>query len=162
MKQYQWIIAAVMGILLCTALAVKCRADDQHYVQFSLGSTVVRGPAAVADILASVPASVEKGAAWQFGVTVIAPSTFNGQHVRNNFAPRVQFVDGFGHFDFGLGFGYIQNVDPYVGAHLNFNLKVAWRFERLPVTLTYQHFSDEGTTASNLGRDMVLLGWRFL
>lgn len=159
----------VIGVLLVVALLVlgmlwpKAHAGvlDAPYVQMSAGGTVVRGFTEVIDMTFTQPASVLRNAYWQESLTVIGQSTFRGQDVPNNFAARALFVDGFGRFDVGLGLSWMQNPGPYNGGNVNFNLQLAYRFERLPVTLTYTHMSDAGSKEPNLGRDIVLLGYRF-
>lgn len=133
---------------------------DAPYVQFGVGTTFVRGPAPVLDLTFTEPASQLKGAYWQESLTIIGTSTFNGQSVPNNFAARGLFVDGFGRFDVGLGLSWMQNPAPYNGSPVNFNLQLAYRLG-FGATLTYTHLSNAGSRLPNLGRDILILGWRF-
>lgn len=153
-------------VLLSIGLCIpQCHAAEQPldapYVQLDVGSTVVRGQAPVLDLTFTEPASVLRHAFWQESLTIIGSSTLNGKAVPNNFALRGLFVDGFGRFDVGLGLAWIDNYLPYNGQHVNFALQLDYRFKVLPVTLTYAHMSDAGTQLPNLGRDIVMLGWRF-
>jgi hypothetical protein len=125
-----------------------------------VGTTFIRGPASVLDLTFTEPASQLKGAYWQESLTIIGTSTFNGQSVPNNFAARGLFVDGFGRFDVGLGLSWMQNPAPYNGSPVNFNLQLAYRLG-FGATLTYTHLSNAGSRLPNLGRDILILGWRF-
>jgi len=164
--------SAVVGIvvfllLLLGALIIpKCHAEesplDAPYVQFSAGSAVVRGPATVIDLTFTEPASVLRNAFWQESITLISTSTFKGQDVPNNAIVRGLFVDGYGQFDVGLGVSWMVNPAPYNNpTGFNFNLQLDYRFKTLPVTVTYSHFSIAGMREPNLGRDLLLMGWRF-
>jgi hypothetical protein len=131
------------------------------YTQLGGGAAIIRGSTIVADLTFTEPASVLRNAYWQESLTVIGTSQFRSQNVPNNFVARGLFVDGFGNFDVGLGLSWMQNPAPYNGSPINFNLQLAYRFRRLPITLTYTHMSNAGSQEPNLGRDIVLLGWRF-
>ena len=153
-----FLIIFVLGIALN-----KCHAevDDAPYIQVDAGSTIVRGVAPVIDFTLTEPAPQLTGAFFQESLTVIGSSRFDGHNVPNNYLIRALFVDGFGHFDTGLGLCYVDNPSPYNGQSLNFNLQLDYRFTTWPITLTYTHCSDAGTRLPNLGRDLVMVGWRF-
>jgi hypothetical protein len=157
------VLGLIAAIIIGAALA-KCHAAetplDAPYVQFSGGSTIIRGQTPVLDMTFAEPASVLRHAFWQESLTVIGQSTYQGQNVPNNFAARVLFVDGFGSFDTGLGLSWMQNPYPYNGSPVNFALQCDYRF-RFGATLTYAHMSNAGSRLPNLGRDIVMLGWRF-
>lgn len=153
------VVLIVLGLILPQCHAAEAPLDAP-YVQFSAGSAVVRGPTPVIDLTFTEPASVLRHAYWQESLTVIGQSTFRGQDVPNNFAVRGLFVDGFGKFDVGLGLSWMQNPAPYNGSPVNFNLQVAYRLA-FGATLTYTHMSNAGSRLPNLGRDIVLVGWRF-
>ena len=170
MKLFQNSSSAVKAICVFLAIFVlglalaRCHAAeavDAPYVQFSGGATVVRGSTQVIDITFTEPAIQLQHAFWQESLMVIGASTFQGQYVPNSFVVRGGFCPGFGRFDICLGVGWIQNYLPYNGEHFNANLQLDYRFERLPVTVTYTHLSDAGSTPNNLGRDILLVGWRF-
>jgi Lipid A 3-O-deacylase (PagL) len=163
-----WKVIVPVAILILLLLAGMiwpkahgAEVTDPPYVQFGVGAAIVRGPTEVIDLTFTEPASVLRNAYWQQSLTVIGTSVYNGQNVPNNFAARALFVDGFGRFDVGLGLSWMQNPGPYNGGNVNFNLQLAYRFIVLPVTVTYTHMSDAGSKLPNLGRDIVLLGWRF-
>lgn len=150
----------VLGMALAECHASESTPLDPPYVQFSGGSTVIRGQAPVVDLTFTEPASVLRHAFWQESLTIIGQSSFRGQDVPNNFVARVLFVDGFKRFDVGLGLSWMQNPSPYNGSPVNFNLQFGYRF-KFGATLTYTHLSNAGSRLPNLGRDIVLLGWRF-
>lgn len=162
-------VIAIVAFLALFVLALalnKCHAaetspTDAPYVQFGGGSTIVRGEAPVIDITYTYPAPQLRGAFWQGSMDIIGSSTYNGIGAPNNMVARGLFVDGLGHVDFGLGLSWMLNPTPYNGSNVNFNLQMDYRFVRLPVTVTYTHFSNAGMTVSNLGRDLLLIGYRF-
>ena len=157
------VVLAVVALLALGLCIPRCHAAtlDAPYVQLSGGEAVVRGQTPVLDLTFTEPAPQLRKAYWQESLTIIGTSTFNGQPVANNFAVRGLFVDGFGRFDMGLGLSWMQNYLPYNGGPINFNLQLSYRFVVLPVTVTYSHMSDAGSRLPNLGRDLVLIGWRF-
>lgn len=157
---------AVLGLVALLALGFgipQCHAAplDAPYVQLSGGEAVIRGQAPVLDLTFTEPAPQLRNAFWQESLTVIGTSTYAGHPVPNNFALRGLFVDGFGRFDVGLGVSWMQNYLPYNGSPVNFNLQLDYRFKLLPITITYTHMSNAGSRLPNLGRDIVLAGWRF-
>lgn len=152
-------VAAFLLILIAT-LASTCRAAPPPYVSFGYGKTVLRGEADVLDLNITYPRRVQD-ADLVVGVTLIGESTLFGQPQRNNFGVRAQIVDGVGRMDAGFGLVYLQNTDIYNGSNLNFTLTLAYRFKRLPVTATFQHWSNAGTRMPNKGRDMLFVSYRF-
>lgn len=157
-------VLLLVGLLLLGMIIPQCHAAeaplDAPYVQLSGGAAVVRGYTPVLDLTFTEPAPQLRHAYWQESLTVIGESTFSGKPVPNNFVVRGLFVDGFGHADIGLGLSWMQNPAPYNGSPVNFNLQLAYRFD-CGATLTYTHLSNAGSRLPNLGRDIVLLGWRF-
>lgn len=136
-------------------------STDPPYMQFSAGSTYIRGPAPVICLAATWPSTQAPRNFWKLDLDVIGSSTLDGHSAPNNFALRGLYVSGFRYLDIGLGLGWIQNPRPYNGSPVNFTLEVAYRFRALPVTLTVSHISNAGTQSPNLGRDFVTLGYRF-
>lgn len=155
-------VGALIVLLAIGLIIPRCHAAplDAPYVQLSGGVAVIRGSTPVLDLTFTEPATVLRNAYWQESLTVIGTSTFRGQDVPNNFAARGLFVDGFGDFDVGLGLSWMQNPGPYNGSNINFNLQLAYRLP-FGATLTYTHMSNAGSKEPNLGRDIVLVGWRF-
>lgn len=147
-------------VLFVTALATKCHAAT-GYVQVSGGSTVVRGAAPIIALDFAYPSGFEPGDFWKGGLIMVGSSTFKGADAPNNYILHAAYSAGFGHFDIAIGISWMQNYLPYNGGAVNANLEAAYRFERWPVTVTYDHFSDAGTKLPNYGRDMVMAGWRF-
>lgn len=154
------ILLIVLGLAIpnCHAEASPMKAP---YVQFSTGSAVVRGATPVLDMTYTMPAPQLRNAYWQYSLTLIGQSTYKDQQAPNNMVIRALFVDGLGQFDFGIGPSWMMNPLPYNGSQVNFNLQIDYRFRKLPVTLTYTHLSNAGQTSHNLGRDLLLIGWRF-
>lgn len=155
------VVVSVVGLFILGMALHKCHAApiDAPYVQVSGGATVIRGQTEVLDVTFTEPAPQLGGAYWQQSLTVIGTSTYNGRLVPNNFAARGLFVDGFGHLDIGVGLSWMQNPAPFNGGPVNFALQLAYRFPY--VTATYAHMSNAGSKLPNLGRDILMLGWRF-
>lgn len=146
-------------ILLVLGFATQSRAGD--FLQFGGGMTVVRGKAPALDVSLVYPEAGPKDAVVEIGATFIGASTHDQKGQGNNFAFRAALVEGFGRFDVGLGAAYLQNADAYNGSNLNFQLLLGYRFKALPISLRISHFSNGGTRSPNLGRDMLLVLWRF-
>ena len=156
-------VIAICAFVAIFALALgmaKCHAAEP-YVQLSGGYALVRGQTPVIDLTFTQPAPQLRNAFWYGALDVIGASTFKAQPVPNSFALRGGFCPGFGRLDVCLGVAWVQNYLPYNGEHFNANLQLDYRFTRVPVTVTYTHMSDAGSTPINLGRDILLVGYRF-
>ncbi len=152
----------VFVVVLLSALGGwKCAHAETPYVQFSAGSTYVRGPAEVIDLAWTWKSPQSSRDFWKTALTLIGDSTLHGERAPNNFAVRGLYVTGFGYADIGLGLAWLQNPEPYNGSPINFTLELAYRFQRWPITFTISHISNAGTQAPNLGRDFLTLGYRF-
>jgi hypothetical protein len=158
-------IGLIVGILTLFVLGLfgfaRCAHSATPYVQFSGGTTYVRGVAPVIDLAWTFRSSQSQRDFWKAGATLIGTSRFQGQDAPNNFAVRGLYVTGFGHFDVGFGLSWMQNPPPYNSSPVNFNLELGYRFQRLPVTFAVSHLSNAGTRPLNRGRGFLLLGWRF-
>ena len=156
---FSFVLLMLAGLIWNKAHA--SNAEDAPYAQMSVGSTIVRGAAPVLDLTFTEPAPQLNKAFWQESLTIIGSSTYNGINAPNNMVLRGLFVDGIGHVDAGLGVSWMLNPPPYNGSNVNFNLQLDYRFTFLPITLTYTHFSNAGMRLPNLGRDLILVGYRF-
>lgn len=139
----------------------KCAHAESPYVQFSAGRTLIRGDAPVLDLAFTWTSPQSTRDFWKTSLTLIGDSNWRGEHAPNNFAMRALYVTGFRYFDLGLGLAWLQNPEPFNGSPVNFTLEGAYRFQRVPLTLTYTHVSNAGTRMPNYGRDMIMLGYRF-
>lgn len=159
------VVASILLFVILFAIGLfgisKCAHAEAPYVQLSAGAAYVRGPTAVLDLAWTWKSPQSKRDFWKTALTVVGDSTYEGQHAPNNFILRGLYVTGFKHLDLGLGLSWMQNDHPYNGSPVNFNLEIAYRFQRVPVTLTVTHFSNAGSKLPNLGRDLVMVGWRF-
>lgn len=124
-------------------------------VQPGAGTTVLRGMAPVADI------TLTEGSRWfaQQSLTYVGASRFGNDAAAPNEIARALLGYKLWRMEFAAGGSYMLDPWPYNGGRWNFNLQATLRLGKLGVT--YTHFSDAGFTKSNIGRDMVLLGWRF-
>jgi Lipid A 3-O-deacylase (PagL) len=157
-------VGALIVLLVVGFMVPQCHAAesplDAPYTQISGGSAIIRGQTAVLDLTLAEPTDVLRNAFVTGSLTVIGSSQYQGKYVPNNFAFRGLFLDGFGRLDVGLGGSWMQNPYPYNGSPINFNLQLDYRF-LLGATLTYTHMSNAGSRLPNLGRDIVMIGWRF-
>jgi len=148
--------------------------DETPYVQFNLGSAVVRGQTPVFGIDLVEPTNLVKGSDIVVGMFAVGRSTWKNCPVdglgnpqcESNLIWRAIFEDTvfgnrFGAVRAGIGISYMTNYLPYNGGNVNANLQLAYEFYKVPVTLTYTHFSCGGSCSPNAGRDLLLLGWRF-
>lgn len=153
---------AILVTALLLAFATKCHSADGD-TQFSGGAAIMRGPTA----------ALQLEYLWgehgdhhlESGITLVGTSDhyegfpqYQG-HQQNNFFLNTTLIDGFGPVDLGLGLAFIQNTDAYNSTGANFHLLAGYHFKHLH--LSYNHFSNAGTKHPNMGRDIVLLGWRF-
>lgn len=164
------VVVIVIGVAIFIAgLALaKCHAAelvkgplDAPYIEFDAGETIIRGPTQLIGLSVTFPSHVLLNSFWQGQLLLIGSSKFDNQNAPNNLVLAGQFLDGFGRFDIGLGVAYMANYLPYNGQNLNFSPVLQYRFKNIPLTLRYEHFSDAGMTKTNIGRDMLMFGWRF-
>ena len=154
------VILFVFVLLLALGIAFKGRrAIGAPVIQLSTGSSVLRGPAPVLGLSFDYP-SGRGGDVWRSQLLLVGHSDFRGVAYPNSYMAGEQYVTGFGGFDVGLGLAYLANPLPFNGVHMNFNLSLGFRFA-FPVAIAYEHFSCAGSCSPNLGRDVVLVGWRF-
>ena len=156
-----FVIAFVAALALNKCHAANLGPTDAPFIQFDAGSTIIRGITPIVGLTFAEPASVLPHSYWQESLNLIGSSKFGNINAPNNMILSGLFVPGFGRFDLGLGVSWMANYYPYNGQNVNFTLQAAYRFVKLPITLTYRHYSDAGMTAKNIGRDTVLIGWRF-
>lgn len=158
------LLVLVFILLFTLGLATKCSASEA-YTQMAYGRTMIRGETSVLDFQRTIPlqsrAAVREDAEWRIGMTLIGSSMYGSTPEPGNFRVKLQYVEGLGQFHMGLGVSVGQNVDDFNGSILNFALTAEWRFKRWPVTLALSHDSNAGTRMPNVGRDYLLLGWRF-
>lgn len=158
------IAVCIFITLFCLTFVTKCHAADvitKDYMQLSVGSTVVRGPAPALDLAFNIPSNFEPNDFWKMALTMVGSSTFKEQAAPNNFIVRGMYVAGFNRVDLGLGLSWMQNPLPYNGGNINIALETAYRFKTYPITISWSHTSDAGSKLPNYGRDMILVGWRF-
>lgn len=142
-------------IVLTLAYATQCRGEG---LQLEVGSTIVRGET---PSIGFVKAWRNRGVGdyqYECGFGLVGSSTFRDQPQRNQGVAECLLVDGFGRFDIGAGLAAQSSSDDY-NTRVNFSLLLRWRLtERL--SLAYRHRSNSGTASPNLGRDVLLVGWR--
>lgn len=150
-------IAVGVFVAICIlAWATTCHGEG---INVSAGSAVLRGPTAALQVEWAWPAFEGRDAHWETGITMVGSSTYsayNATEWSNTFFWNATFVDGFGPVDVGIGPAYAQNTDAYNHEGANFHLMLGYHYKRWFVR--YNHFSNAGSKAPNLGRDLVLVG----
>lgn len=145
---------AIFPLLILIAFATECRGAE---LSFEAGRAVIHGETpALALSLGFADRQSRTDFTYACGILLIGE---NGPNA-NQLAAQCQVIDGFRRLDLGLGAVYLQNTDQWNGSHLNFSLLARYRFtDRW--SLAWRHFSNAGTKYPNIGRDMVLVGYRF-
>lgn len=145
-------------LLLLGAFATQCRAES--VLQFEGGSTVGRGYAPAVGVSVVWPDAGPLDADFQCGIQLVGTSTFRDNDQPNQAAVQCLVVDGYKRLDLGIGVVALQNTDDYNGSHVNFSLLAGYRFTD-KFGVIYRHWSNAGTVKPNIGRDMLLLTYRF-
>ncbi|MGH2612380.1 MAG: hypothetical protein ACRDFB_04960, partial [Rhabdochlamydiaceae bacterium] len=104
---------------------------------------------------------------WDFGEVFINDSQYRGgpsnlyldQFAIKNYITRGMIVGNWHNFFIGAGPSYMTSAFPYNGEGFNFALFGGFKID--DVVIQYDHFSDAGITKRNLGRDLLMIGWRF-
>lgn len=148
----------VFVLVLLGAFATQCRAES--VMQFEGGSTVVRGYTPVIGLTIIWPEAGPLDADFQCGIQLVGTSTFRDKDQSNQAAVQCLVVDGYKKLDLGIGVVALQNTDDYNGSHANFSLMAGYRFTD-KFGIRYRHWSNAGSVDPNLGRDMVLLTYKF-
>lgn len=151
------IAIGIFVIFLFLAMATTCRsAEAASYMQAELGSTIIRGETPSLMLTAVYPDLGPGDADLQCGVGLIGESGDYG----NNALMQCLIVDGLGKFDFGLGVAGLIKTDGYNGSNANFSLMFGYRLTNR-FGLIYRHYSNAGAVHPNLGRDILLIQYRF-
>lgn len=150
--------AFVLIMLICLFFARRSFSADSPIITFSGGGGMLRGQAPALNLSWDYP-SGRGGDAWRAGFTLVGNSVFKGESVPNNYAFSVQYITGYKYFDIGIGPSWMQNPQPYNGAHVNFNLMTGFHYKHAAVW--WDHFSCGGACSPNYGRDLLLVGYRF-
>ena len=146
-----WLLPFILG---------DCSKAHGAELEFSAGSAVIRGPASAIGAKAIVPGVITEHGDAACGFMLIGASDYKGEPQRTQALVHCQIISHIDRFNFGLGAGVLQHDDAYNGGKFNFSLMLEVRtWEQLYVT--YQHFSNSASAEPNLGRDLVLLAWRF-
>lgn len=147
-------------LLAIAASAMTCHGAETQ-AQFGMGSAYANGAAPALDLAVTTDRGAPGDARWQYGLTLVGPSTYMDRKQGNQAALSVMLVDSVGRVDVGLGVAYMRNVDIYNGSHANFSLLLAYRFQRWPLTIGLRHWSNAGMKYPNVGRNLAVLSWRF-
>lgn len=152
------IAIALFLLLLLVVFATKCRAAD---IGFEAGRTVIHGEAPSIALSLSFGDQRNVGVDhqdfnYEFGLVL---NDSNGLNPKN-FGAQCLIVDRFRKFDLGFGIVYLQTVDQWNDSHTNLSLLARYKItDRWSVA--WRHWSNSGVTPGNIGRDMVLVAFKF-
>ena len=147
----------VFILLLLGGFATQCRAEP--VMQFEGGSTIVRGYTPAIGLTIIWPEAGPLDADFQCGIQLVGTSEYRSDNP-NQAAVQCLVVDGYKKLDLGIGVVALQNTDDYNGSHANFSLMAGYRFTD-KFGVIYRHWSNAGSVDPNLGRDMLLVTYRF-
>lgn len=147
-------------LLAIAASAMACHAAETQ-AQFGMGSAYADGSAPALDLTVITDLGASGDARWQYGLTLVGPSTYMDRKQGNQAALSAMLVDSVGRVDVGLGVAYMRKADIYNGSRANFSLLLAYRFQRWPLTIGLRHWSNAGMKYPNVGRNLAILSWRF-
>jgi hypothetical protein len=94
------------------------------------------------------------------GTDLWGSTTYDGHTVANNWDWHGGLETCRGKFCASIGPAYVQRVDRINGAHTNYFLGLAYRFNPR-LSLVLGHISDAGTSSPNVGRQGLFLSYRF-
>lgn len=151
----KYIIAFVVLLVMAVAYATRAKAAE---LDMAYGKALVRGPTDVAAITVVWPNQIGKVDLFA-GTMLIGSFNYENKPYSNNIVLRTGFTANVKNFGVTFGVADLQHGDRLNSGGINFNLGLSYRYKQL--TASYLHISDGGTQQPNIGRDMVLLGWRF-
>lgn len=150
-------ILLFVGILIASIICATW--GDAAELEFGYGKTVVRGPTDVAALTVVWPNQIGKIDLFA-GTLLIGSYNYHNTDFGNQIVLRGGFRANVGqHFSTLFGVAKIQHDDPLNSGAINFNLGLVGRYKNL--SATYLHISNAGTSSPNVGRDMLLVSWRF-
>ena len=133
------------------------RAAD---LEWQGGTTVTRGLTPSLAMTVILPNVIARTSDFQAGLVLIGASRWQGRTAPNEMLVQCQVVHHFRPVDFGIGLALAQNADSYNPGTLNFSLMLEHGLGNR-LSIAFRHFSNAGTHGSNIGRNLLLAGWRF-
>lgn len=150
----RYVLVGFVAVLIL-AFATQCRGEG---LSLEAGGTIVRGHTPAIGFVKSWRNRGVGDYSYECGFGIVGSSTYNGRPQRNQGVAECLLVDGFGRFDIGAGLAAQSSSDAY-NTRANFSLLLRWRItDRFSVA--YRHRSNADTGDVNLGRDVLLVGWR--
>ena len=129
-------------------------------LEFEAGSAIVRGPTPAIGMKVIVPGVISHVGDAACGLAIIGQSTYHYANQPNQIAVGCQVLANLSRLTLGIGVAKLQNDDAYNSGTMNFNLTAQVRLTR-QLGIAYNHFSNAGSHMPNLGRDLLVLTWRF-
>lgn len=149
-------IALFLGIALLSIFFAT--RGDAAELEIGYGKALVRGETDVIDVAVISPNRI--GTIDLFaGALLIGSYKFDGVEYGNQAVVRAGFTARNHGFGTTIGVARIQHDDRLNTGVVNFNLGLSYQYDHFIVE--YLHLSNAGTSSPNLGRDMLIVGWRF-
>jgi hypothetical protein len=149
-------ILLFLAILIATVWYAT-RADAAE-LDISYGRTLLRGPTDVASVTVLWPKQVGDIDLYA-GTILIGSYQYGGAPYGNNVVLRTGFTAHAKNFGVSFGVADLQHEDRMNSGSINFNLGMEYRWQHAAVC--YMHISNAGSHEPNLGRDMLVVSWRF-
>lgn len=144
----------VTFIVLFVLLAIRCSHAGELHLETGAQLVTGKGPYVGFYYTWSDPSLEHAG--FQVGTYMLGKTRYTD----NNWSPFGAITVGRGAFTAGLGFAYLQNIDALDGSHLNYTLLLRSKTPWNRASISIRHISNAGTTASNVGRNMLAVDWR--
>ena len=144
------------AVLLLLLFSIKARAEQT--LQFEAGAAVLRGQTPAIGLTIGCPGCGPVGTDYEYGFDLVGDSHEYSESP-NAIGPRVMIVDGYKRASLGLGFQW-WNVETGYTCQFTFALMARYRIsDRFAVQ--WRHSSSAGSCRPNVGRDLVMLSYRF-
>lgn len=148
----------LVGLALIIGAVIYSTKAESAELDLGYGRTILRGPTDIAAVTVVYPKQIGDIDLYT-GVLLIGTYDFRDVPQANQVVVRSGFTAHIKQFGASLGVAKIQHEDDLNSGAINFNLGLSYRWRRLVVS--YNHLSNAGTERPNIGRDMVILSWRF-
>lgn len=156
----KYIAAFLVLLVLCLGVFKCARADNEIDVGYGSQVLHAKGFAAGLSLTYRQDLPIDMGPNRNVrlfvGTTMLSP---DGIGDSNNWSWYGGIEGNRGFLHVGIGASYWQNINGIVGSHTNYILYASYRrWKWCPITAW--HFSDAGTTSTNVGYNVVGCEWK--
>lgn len=144
------------AVLLLMLFSMKARAEQT--LQFEAGSAVLRGVTPAIGLTIGCPGCGPVNTDYEFGFDLVGDSHEYSESP-NAIGPRVMLVDSYKRASLGLGFQWWNVETPYT-CQFTFALMARYTISQR-FAVQWRHSSSAGSCRPNIGRDLVMLSYRF-